>query len=290
MNGAASREASVRPIAPIDRRAAQRGAAARAPIRRGEWTTHTSGLADDLVQGNLVVLPEALAADFLRYCQRNPRPCPLLAVGRPGDPALPELGDDIDIRTDVPRFRVWRRGELVDEPTDLRDLWRDDLVAFVIGCSFSFEWALRADGVPLRHVELGRNVAMYRTNVATEPAGPFHGPMVMSMRPLRAADAIRAVEITARFPAVHGAPMHLGDPALIGIADLATPDYGDTVELRADELPVFWACGVTPQAAIAAARPDFCITHAPGAMLVTDIRNEQLAGLEAKGAATPSHR
>ncbi|HEX2541986.1 MAG TPA: putative hydro-lyase, partial [Caldimonas sp.] len=258
--------------------------------RRGEWVTHTSGLADDLVQGNLVVLPEAWAGDFLRYCRLNPRPCPLLAVGRAGDPALPELGEDIDVRTDLPRYRVWRRGELVDQPTDVRDLWRDDLVAFVIGCSFSFEWALRAEGVPLRHVELGLNVAMYRTNVATAPAGVFHGPMVMSMRPLRAADAIRAIEITARFPAVHGAPMHLGDPALIGIADLGAPDYGDAVELRADELPVFWACGVTPQAAIAAARPDLCITHAPGAMLVTDLRNDQLAGVPASPTTTPHLR
>jgi uncharacterized protein YcsI (UPF0317 family) len=286
MSAAARQEAAARPIVPIDREAARRGAGARAPIRRGDWVTHTSGLADDLVQGNLVVLPEALAADFLRYCRLNPRPCPVLAVGRAGDAALPELGDDIDVRTDLPRYRVWRRGELVGEPTDVRDLWRDDLVAFVIGCSFSFEWALRAEGVPLRHIELGRNVAMYRTNVATAPAGPFHGPMVMSMRPLRAADAIRAVEITARFPAVHGAPMHLGDPALIGIADLAAPDYGEPVELRPDELPVFWACGVTPQAAIAAARPDFCITHAPGAMLVTDLRNDQLAGFATSGATT----
>jgi uncharacterized protein YcsI (UPF0317 family) len=286
MSAAARQEAAARPIVPIDREAARRGAAARAPIRRGDWVTHTSGLADDLVQGNLVVLPEALAADFLRYCRLNPRPCPVLAVGRAGDATLPELGDDIDVRTDLPRYRVWRRGELVGEPTDVRDLWRDDLVAFVIGCSFSFEWALRAEGVPLRHIELGRNVAMYRTNVATAPAGPFHGPMVMSMRPLRAADAIRAVEITARFPAVHGAPMHLGDPALIGIADLAAPDYGEPVELRPDELPVFWACGVTPQAAIAAARPDFCITHAPGAMLVTDLRNDQLAGFATSGATT----
>jgi uncharacterized protein YcsI (UPF0317 family) len=286
MSAAARQEAAARPIVPIDREAARRGAAARAPIRRGDWVTHTSGLADDLVQGNLVVLPEALAADFLRYCRLNPRPCPVLAVGRAGDAALPELGDDLDVRTALPRYRVWRRGELVGEPTDVRDLWRDDLVAFVIGCSFSFEWALRAEGVPLRHIELGRNVAMYRTNVATAPAGPFHGPMVMSMRPLRAADAIRAVEITARFPAVHGAPMHLGDPALIGIADLAAPDYGEPVELRPDELPVFWACGVTPQAAIAAARPDFCITHAPGAMLVTDLRNDQLAGFATSGATT----
>ena len=287
MSTAATSDTSAPPAAAIERDAARRGAAARAPIRRGEWVTHTSGLADDLVQGNLVILPEALAGDFRRYCERNPRPCPLLAVGRAGEPSLTELGHDIDVRTDLPKYRVWRCGELVGEPTDIRELWRDDLVAFVIGCSFSFEWALLGEGVPLRHVELGRNVAMYRTNVATAPVGPFHGPMVMSMRPLRAADAARAVEITGRFPAVHGAPMHIGDPSLIGIADLSAPDYGDAVEVRPDELPVFWACGVTPQAAIAAARPDFCITHAPGAMLITDLRNDQLATLTASPAATP---
>jgi len=251
--------------------------AARAPIRRGEWTRHTSGLADDLVQGNLVILPQALAADFLLYCQRNPKPCPLLAVGDVGQPLLPALGQGIDVRTDLPRYRVWRQGRLVDEPTDITALWRDDLVSFVIGCSFSFEWALLADGLPLRHVALGRNVAMYRTNIATAPAGPFHGPLVVSMRPMKAAHAIRAVQISSRYPAVHGAPVHLGDPALIGIADLAMPDYGDAVEVLPDELPVFWACGVTPQAAIAAARPEFCITHAPGAMLITDWPNARVA-------------
>lgn len=258
---------------------AAQGSAARAPIRRGEWMQHTSGLADDLVQGNLVILPQALAANFLLFCQRNPKPCPLLAMGDAGHPMLPALGDDIDVRTDLPRYRVWRQGELVDEPTDIRALWRDDLVPFVIGCSFSFEWALLADGLPLRHVAQGRNVAMYRTNIATAPAGPFHGPLVVSMRPMKAAHAIRAVQITSRFPAVHGAPVHLGDPTLIGINDLSRPDYGDAVELLPDELPVFWACGVTPQAAIAAARPDFCITHAPGAMLITDWPNSRLATL-----------
>ena len=258
---------------------AAQGSAARAPIRRGEWTAHTSGLADDLVQGNLVILPQALAADFLLFCQRNPKPCPLLAVGDAGNPMLPALGDDIDVRTDLPRYRFWRQGEIVDEPTDIRALWRDDLVPFVIGCSFSFEWALLADGLPLRHVAQGRNVAMYRTHIATAAAGPFHGPLVVSMRPMKAAHAIRAVQITSRFPAVHGAPVHLGDPALIGINDLSRPDYGDAVELLPDELPVFWACGVTPQAAVAAARPDFCITHAPGAMLITDWPNSRVATL-----------
>ena len=229
------------------------------------------------MQGNVVILPKALADDFLRYCQLNPKPCPVLAVSQPGDPMLPKLGADIDIRTDVPRYRVWRRGELVDEPTDLRALWRDDLVTFVIGCSFSFEQALLDSGLSLRHVDQNRNVAMYRTNIATESAGPFHGPMVVSMRPLKAKAAIRAIQITSRFPDVHGAPVHLGDPSLIGIADLSKPDYGDAIDVMSDELPVFWACGVTPQAAIAQAKPEFCITHAPGAMLITDLLNHQLA-------------
>ena len=224
-----------------------------------------------------MILPKAQADDFLRYCQLNPKPCPVLAVSQPGDPMLPKLGADIDIRTDVPRYRVWRRGELIDEPTNLRALWRDDLVTFVIGCSFSFEQALLDSGLSLRHVDQNRNVAMYRTNIATEAAGPFHGPMVVSMRPLKAKAAIRAIQITSRFPDVHGAPVHLGDPSLIGIADLAKPDYGDAIDVMPDELPVFWACGVTPQAAIAQAKPEFCITHAPGAMLITDLLNHQLA-------------
>jgi len=250
---------------------------ARAAIRAGTWTTHTSGVADDHVQGNVVILPQALADDFLRYCQRNPKPCPVLAVSEVGVPMLPQLGADIDIRTDVPRYRVWRRGEIVDEPVDVIRYWRDDLVTFVLGCSFSFEQALLESGLTLRHVSEGRNVAMYRTNIATEAAGPFHGPMVVTMRPLRAAAAIRAIQITSRFPSVHGAPVHVGDPALIGIRDLSTPDYGDAVDVMADELPVFWACGVTPQAAMVQARPEFCITHAPGAMLITDLLNHQLA-------------
>jgi uncharacterized protein YcsI (UPF0317 family) len=260
----------------FDADAARRGAAARRRCAEGH-AGHTAGLADDLVQGNLVVLPREDAHDFLLYCQRNPKPCPLLAVGEPGDWSLPTLGQDIDLRRDLPRYRVWRDGELVAEPTEVHALWRKDLVAFVIGCSFSFEWALRAEGLRLRHVEQGRNVAMYRTSIATRPAGRFGGPLVVTMRPLAAADAIRAVQITARYPAVHGAPVHLGDPALIGVGDLATPDYGDPVEVLAHELPVFWACGVTPQAALARARPALCITHAPGAMLVTDLLNHQLA-------------
>jgi len=249
----------------------------RSIIRQGRWTSHTSGLASEHVQGNVVILPSDEANDFLRYCQRNPKPCPLLAVSEPGHAGLPALGTDIDIRTDLPRYCVWRHGEVVDQPTDISALWRKDLVTFVIGCSFSFEEALMQAGLPLRHIEQQRNVAMYRSNIATEPAGAFHGPMVVSMRPFKAADAIRAIQITSRFPDVHGAPVHMGDPAQIGIADLARPDYGDAVEVLPDEIPVFWACGVTPQAAIAQARPEFCITHAPGAMLITDLLNHQLA-------------
>ena len=256
---------------------AAKSIAARAVIRSGDWTSHTSGLAEGHVQGNVVILPNALANDFLRYCQRNPKPCPLLAVSEPGQALLPSLGAEIDIRTDLPRYRVWRDGMLTDQPTDISTLWRDDLVTFVIGCSFSFEEALLQAGIPLRHIAQNRNVAMYRSNVATVSAGVFNGPLVVSMRPLKAADAIRAIQITSRFPNVHGAPVHMGDPSQIGIADLAAPDYGDAVDVLPDEVPVFWACGVTPQAAITQARPEFCITHAPGAMLITDLMNHQLA-------------
>ena len=249
----------------------------RQRIRSGEWTGHTSGLADGHVQGNVVILPELIANDFLRYCQRNPKPCPLLAVSDPGQSILPALGHDIDIRTDVPRYRVWQHGEVTSEPDDISALWRDDLVTFVIGCSFSFEEALLHAGLPLRHIAQHRNVAMYRTNIATAPSGVFSGPMVVSMRPFKPADAIRAIQITSRFPDVHGAPVHIGDPALIGIADISTPDYGEAVDILPGELCVFWACGVTPQAAIRQARPEFCITHAPGCMLITDLLNHQLA-------------
>jgi uncharacterized protein YcsI (UPF0317 family) len=257
--------------------AASTPAEVRAAVRVGAWSGHTSGLAERHVQGNVVILPKAQADDFLRYCQRNPKPCPLLAVGDAGDPSLPTLGRDIDIRSDLPRYRVWRDGALVDEPTDIGALWRDDFVTFVLGCSFSFEQALIDEGVRLRHVDEGRNVAMFRTDVATQPAGPFGGPLVVTMRPLPAAAAIRAVQITSRFPAVHGAPVHLGDPSLIGIADLSRPDYGDAVAVLDDELPVFWACGVTPQAALENARLPLAITHAPGCMLVTDRLNTELA-------------
>jgi len=249
----------------------------RRAIRAGKHRGHTAGLARGHVQGNVCILPSEYAEEFRVFCERNPKPCPLLAQSQPGDPRLPELGADLDIRTDVPRYRVFRDGVLQDEVTTLANLWRDDLVTFVLGCSFSFEEALIAEGVPLRYVSEGKNVAMYLTNIQTAPAGPFRGPMAVSMRPLTPADAIRAVQITSRFPKAHGAPVHLGKPEMIGIDDLDRPFAGDRIEVREDELPVFWACGITPQAAVLAARPPICITHAPGHMLVTDRRNSELA-------------
>ncbi|WP_425468632.1 putative hydro-lyase [Pigmentiphaga aceris] len=250
---------------------------ARLDARSGRVTGPTANLAPGHVQANLAILPAALADDFLRFCQRNPKSCPLLAVSEPGNPSLNELGVDIDIRSDIPRYRVWHDGVLVDEPTDVRDIWRDDLVSFLIGCSFSFEEAMLDNGLPVRHIEQGRNVPMYRTNVPTVPAGVFSGPMVVSMRPMKVAEAIRAIQVTSRFPSVHGAPVHFGDPSQIGIADIHKPEYGDAVDIGEDEIPVFWACGVTPQSVVASVRPEFCITHAPGHMLVTDLVNSRLA-------------
>jgi uncharacterized protein YcsI (UPF0317 family) len=251
---------------------------ARLDCRAGMAAT-TAGIANGFVQGNLAILPEKQAADFHRFCQLNPKPCPIIGMSEVGNPTIASLGLDLDIRTDLPRYRVWRNGEVVDEPTDIMAHWRADLVAFVLGCSFSFEEALMAEGLTLRHIECKVRVPMYRTNIACRPAGPFAGPMVVSMRPFKPADAIRAVQVTSRFPAVHGAPVHLGHPHLIGIADLARPDYGDPVPVAADEIPVFWACGVTPQAVISAAKLPFAITHAPGLMLVTDLQNRELAVL-----------
>lgn len=259
------------------RRLVEDGLSVRMACRLEGMTGHTSGAAPGFVQGNLVILPQAYTADFLRYSNRNRLPCPVIGISEPGNPIIPELGFDLDLRTDLPRYRVWRDGHLSEEPTEITHLWRSDLVGFVIGCSFTFEEALLADGIPLRHVDEGINVAMYRTSIDTVPAGPFKGPLVVSMRPMTAARAIRSVQITSRFPLMHGAPIHLGDPEQIGIADIGRPDYGEAVTIMPDELPVFWACGVTPQAAIAAAKVPLVITHAPGCMLVTDRRNGEFA-------------
>jgi uncharacterized protein YcsI (UPF0317 family) len=251
--------------------------AVRRAIRAGAHSAHTGGLAPGIVQANVCILQGDWAREFRTFCERNPKPCPLLAASNPGDPRLPALAEDLDIRSDVPRYRVYRDGVLVEEVTDIAPLWTDDMVAFALGCSFSFEEALVAAGVPVRHVAEGKNVAMYLTSIETVPAGPFRGPMVVSMRPFTPANAIRAIEITARYPAVHGAPVHIGKPELLGIEDIAKPWVGDFVGVHDDELPVFWACGVTPQSAVAQAKPPLCITHAPGHMLVTDRRNSELA-------------
>jgi uncharacterized protein YcsI (UPF0317 family) len=238
------------------------GREVRAACWSAAYDGATSGLAPGPVQGNLVILPRDWADQFLRFCQVNPKPCPVLGVAEEGDPTIPQLGGDLDILTDVPRYRIWRDGELVAEPHDLHAVWRGDLVSVVIGCSFSFEEALLQADVPVRHSAQGCNVPMYRTSIAAPSAGRFHGPPVVSMRPLTPADAIRAIQIISRFPAVHGAPVHLRFPEAIGISRLGWPDYGDPVPVEVGELPVFWACGVTLQAAIAAARPPFAVpTH-----------------------------
>ena len=254
------------------------GAEVRAACRRGELTSPTPGLALGYVQANLVILPKDWAFDFLLFCQRNPKPCPLLDVTEPGDPEPKFVAPGADLRTDLPAYRVWREGALEGETDNVLRYWRDDLVSFVIGCSFTFENALLDAGVPVRHIERNVNVTMYRTNVACRPAGRFSGPLVVSMRPLTPGQAVKATRICSRFPRAHGAPVHFGDPAAIGIRDIAKPDFGDAVEIRAGEIPVFWACGVTPQAAVSHAKPPFAITHKPGHMFLTDLRDVDLEG------------
>lgn len=243
---------------------------ARARFRDG-LVAPTAGWSRGFTQANLVVLPRELALDFLVFAQRNPRPCPVLDVLEAGEVSGPLL--DGDVRTDLPRYRVYLDGDLVDEPTDVASHWRDDLVAFLVGCSFTFEGALLEGGVPVRHLEQGCNVPMYVTDRRCRSAGVLSGPLVVSMRPVPAAQVADAVRISGRYPAVHGAPVHVGDPAALGVADLDRPDFGDPVTVREGEVPVFWACGVTPQAAVMESRPAFAITHAPGHMLVTDARD-----------------
>ncbi|MCL4467039.1 MAG: putative hydro-lyase [Chloroflexi bacterium] len=254
-------------------------AVVRQAIRSGFWRRPTAGLAPDYAQANLVVLPQRLAFDFMLFCQRNPKPCPLLDVTDVGSPNPQLLAPAADLRTDIPRYRVYREGRLDGEVDDLLGLWRPDLVAFLLGCSFTFEAALLANGIPVRHIEEGVNVPMFVTSVACLPAGIFHGPLVVTMRPIPEDRVVRAVQVTSRFPGVHGAPVHIGDPARLGIRDLAKPDYGDAVTVREGEVPVFWACGVTPQAVALEAKPELLISHAPGHMFVSDLKSETLAVL-----------
>jgi uncharacterized protein YcsI (UPF0317 family) len=231
-------------------------------------------MAAGYTQANLVVLPRHLAFDFLLFCHRNPRPCPVLDVTDAGDPEPRHAAPGADLRTDLPRYRVYERGQLVDEPTDLFRWWRGDLVSFLLGCSFTFEHALLRAGLPLRHLELGVNVPMFRTNIPCRPAGIFRGPLVVSMRPMTPHQAMLAAKITARYPHSHGAPVQIGSPEALGISDIGRPDFGDPVEVRSGEIPIFWACGVTPQAAAMEAGPELCITHKPGHMLVTDLTDD----------------
>jgi uncharacterized protein YcsI (UPF0317 family) len=269
--------AARRPLpAPCRNRCVQAPEEVRAAIRAGDWDGPTAALAPGYTQANLVALPEADAFDFLRFCVANPRPCPILEVTDPGSPEPRSTAPGADLRTDLPRYLIHRDGEVVDERVDVLAAWRDDLVAFLIGCSFTFERALLAAELPVRHIEQGVNVPMYRTAVACRPAGRFSGPLVVSMRPMTPEQAIRATQITSRYAAVHGAPVHVGDPSVLGISSLASPQYGDPVEIRDGEVPVFWACGVTPQAVAAASRPELMITHLPGHMFVTDVPDARL--------------
>ena len=239
----------------------------------------TRGLAPNHVQANLAVLPRDVAFDFLLFCQRNPRPCPLLEVVEPGSVEPKQFAPGADLRVDIPKYRIYEHGEMSAEVEDVGEYWRDDLVSFLLGCSFSFESALIRAGIELRHISRGTNVSMFITNIQTTPAGMFSGPMVVSMRPIPRDKVVRTVQVTSRFPAVHGAPIHIGEPEAIGIQDISKPDLGDPTEIKEGEVPVFWACGVTPQAVAMNSKPPLMITHSPGYMFITDRVDEDLAVL-----------
>ncbi|AXF56326.1 putative hydro-lyase [Salicibibacter kimchii] len=245
-------------------------------IRCGDMTKPTSGFAPGFTQANLVILKKELAFEFLLFCQRNPKSCPVLDVSEVGSPVARTFAPESDLRTDIPKYHIYKHGEFVEETTDISEHWESDMVAFLLGCSFTFEEALIANGIGIRHNEEGCNVPMYRANIETEPAGIFHGQMIVSMRPIPRDQVVRAVQVTSRFPDVHGAPVHIGDPAFIGISNMAKPDFGQAVSINDGEDPVFWACGVTPQSVAMASKPELMITHAPGHMFITDVKNETL--------------
>jgi uncharacterized protein YcsI (UPF0317 family) len=246
----------------------------RAEIRAGRYTAHTAGLGRGSLQANLVIMPEEFAFDFMRYCQRNPKPCPITGVSDTGNPMMFTMGNDIDIRTDVPAYNIYRNGQLDLSVTSISEIWRDDFVVFTLGCSFTFEHALLNAGINLWHIDNDRTVPMFRSNIETTQAGPFSGKMVVSMRSVCEERVDEVIQISRRFPLAHGAPVHVGDPGTIGITDLSSPDWGDPAPVGANEVPVFWACGVTPQVAIKAAQLPICITHKPGCMLITDIAED----------------
>lgn len=246
----------------------------RAAIRSGSYRSHTAGLGRGHLQANLAIMPEAYALDFMRYCQRNPKPCPLTGVSDTGNPAMFTMGRDIDIRTDVPAYNVYRDGRLADTVEDISDIWQDDFVVFALGCSFTFEHALQKAGVALWHIDNDKTVPMFRSSIETVPAGPFRGKMVVSMRAIPKQRIAEVVEISKRYPLAHGGPVHWGNPADIGITDLSKPDWGDPAPVPESHVPVFWACGVTPQVALEAAQMPICITHKPGHMLITDVAED----------------
>jgi uncharacterized protein YcsI (UPF0317 family) len=248
----------------------------RSNIRAGLWTGPTTGLANAYAQANLVILDRRYAFDFLLFCVRNPKPCPILEVLEPGRFA-PRVAVQADIRKDIPLYRVWENGRTFSEISDITTVFNADMVSFLLGCSFSFEGALIGAGIPVRNIEEGTNVSMYITNRQCEPAGPFSAPLVVTMRPVPHEMVSRAVQITSRYASVHGAPIHIGDEKVLGIMDLSRPDFGDPVTIKDGETPVYWACGVTSTLAVLSAKPSLCITHAPGYMFVTDVLNEQLA-------------
>ena len=247
----------------------------RARIRAGEIDFPTAGMCRGYAQANLVILPPECAPDFREYARLNPAPCPILEIIE-GTPATHAMGEGGDITTDIPRYRIYRDGVFTEELTDVSAYWKEGYVGFLIGCSFSFEEALLSAGIEVRHITQGRNVPMYKTNIETARAGAFFGPMVCSMRPMTPEHAEIARAITEKMPNVHGAPIHMGDPAKIGVRDVTRPDYGESVDIRPGEIPVFWPCGVTPQAAVENAKPSIVITHAPGHMFITDVKNAEL--------------
>ncbi|MBK03520.1 MAG: DUF1445 domain-containing protein [Deltaproteobacteria bacterium] len=251
---------------------------AREAIREGRWRRPTAGLCPGYTQVNLVILPAEYTNDFRTFCQRNPKPCPLLEELPRGQSRLQELSKTADVRRDLGKYRLFQGGTWTEVGT-LQDIWRDDLVSFLIGCSFTFEQALSDTGLPIRHIEEGRNVPMYITNIPCEGVGAFQGKMVVSMRPIPNARVEEAYHVTEQFPQVHGGPVHAGAPEDIGIKSLTCPDFGDSVHTYTGETPVFWACGVTPQLAIAHAKPPFAITHSPGYMLITDTKNSSFQAL-----------
>ncbi len=266
----------------------------RLSCREGVFSGPTFESAPGILQANLVIVPTTFANDFEVFCRLNPKPCPLLEVTKPGGYELQKLAQDVDLRTDLPKYRVFQNGSFVAEPTDILSWWRDDLVAFLLGCSLSFEHAMLTSGLPVRHVEEHRNGPVYRTNIPCQTAGSFHGPTVVSMRPIPSGLVDRAIQLTEKYPFAHGAPLHVGDPSTIGIKDLQSPDFGEAVTIHADETPVFWACGVTPQVVLLESKTEFAITHSPGHMFVTDIRSDEFVWDRAErdapaDADKPSH-